>query len=468
MKKRCLVVVLALTGCTIRNGQESLSTTPPTSDQATSQAPDLGTNPDLTPTPAADLSQAADQSPTVDMASPSADLAPPAPKPDLAPAPDLAEKPDLTPSCPANTTFCPQNNAGCVNLLTDNTNCGACAKVCVNGTSCNRGQCEVDKQGLNCGQKIACGQDCIDVVNDPLNCGGCGVVCSANNIQGNSPSCTGKVCGGQCSAPFADCDHNSQKNGCESNTQTDSQNCGSCGNVCQQFPHSISGCVFGACEIAVCDDGWADCDWPFVNGCETDTNSDSRNCGGCWIRCAQGFSCVQGVCTPPPCPQGQTRCNGACVDTSTSNLNCGACNQACGQGDTCVAGVCTPPKPLCPQGQTSCGGACKDLQSDASNCGACGNVCPQNNGCYGGGCYEVRCWDKDRGDGSGTCHNTPNCYSPAIWVGQNLPIPACGGCQGVFPNAVSCCYVDATKYPNNQSWIAAGKPCAGNIAWPRP
>ncbi|MDO8626618.1 MAG: hypothetical protein Q7K39_04200 [Candidatus Magasanikbacteria bacterium] len=340
----------------------------PTPSPDLAQAPaDLAVAPDLTPTP--DLAQA--------------------PVADLAVAPDLAQAPDLTPqcpqgltlcgnrcvdltvdnancgrcgqacangaetcsngkcvsACPQNTTYCWQNNAGCTNVLTDSANCGMCGKVCPPGNTCARGQCAVD-QNLNCGQKIACGKDCIDIANDPVNCGGCGKACSAINIDGN-PTCTGKVCTGQCRPNFGDCDSNKLTNGCETNLMTSVGNCGGCGvEVPQNLPNTSSSiCQLGA-FTPVCKPDFGDCNVWWRDGCEINFLADDNNCGQCGNWCAWGEVCLQGVCKEPPCPMNQTRCFGACKDLSADPQYCGACNQACKQGETCKQGQCiAPPQP---------------------------------------------------------------------------------------------------------------------------
>jgi hypothetical protein len=60
----------------------------------------------------------------------------------------------------------------------------------------------------------------------------------------------------------------------------------------------------------------------------TTTSSDSNNCGTCGHVCntAGGESCVSGVCT---CSSG-TDCSGTCVVISTDANNCGSCGHKCG------------------------------------------------------------------------------------------------------------------------------------------
>jgi hypothetical protein len=73
--------------------------------------------------------------------------------------------------------------------------------------------------------------------------------------------------------------------------QTDSANCGSCGNTCPAgVGDTFSGCVAGACECrgALCD------------GQCVDTATDIQNCGGCGMPCPEGAGsvvlCVSGQC----------------------------------------------------------------------------------------------------------------------------------------------------------------------------
>jgi hypothetical protein len=57
-------------------------------------------------------------------------------------------------------------------------------------------------------------------------------------------ACGAGVCDGTCAAGYADCDGNKQSNGCETNTLTDKNNCGNCGNVCP----AGEACANGACQ----------------------------------------------------------------------------------------------------------------------------------------------------------------------------------------------------------------------------
>jgi len=179
---------------------------------------------------------------------------------------------------------------------------------------------------------------------DPNNCGTCGTVCSFANATG---TCASGVCQvGSCNAGFANCDGNGA-NGCEINTATSVNNCGACGNVCS-FANATATCAGGACSIGSCNPGFANCDGNSANGCEINTATSVNNCGACGNVCtfANGSGgCFSGTCQLLVCNAGFANCdgnsaNGCETNTNTSANNCGACGNVCGGGQTCVGGVC--------------------------------------------------------------------------------------------------------------------------------
>jgi hypothetical protein len=140
----------------------------------------------------------------------------------------------------------------------------------------------------------------------------------------------------------------------------DTNNCGSCGNVCasDQF------CAGGAC--LPCS--------PVCGGVCVDLGADDNNCGSCGNACAPSASCDSGVCVP--CTM---LCGGTCVDFDSDDANCGACGNACAPSASCNSGECVP----CPM---LCGGACVDLDTNPLNCGSCGNTCGPGDSCETGAC----------------------------------------------------------------------------------
>jgi hypothetical protein len=136
----------------------------------------------------------------------------------------------------------------------------------------NGGETDVDCGGGTCadcglGQQCVLGADC------------------ATNV------CSGGFCA--CAPGTANCDAN-PANACEIDTASDPGNCGACGNVCSSN-HGAPSCTGGTCQI-VCSFGFANCDALAVNGCETNTQTSTANCGMCGHVCGGGQSCVAGIC----------------------------------------------------------------------------------------------------------------------------------------------------------------------------
>jgi hypothetical protein len=91
------------------------------------------------------------------------------PRPDAGALSDAGDN-----SCAAfGSTLC--GNA-CVDLQTDDANCGACGHACGPGGGCVAGVCA--PAGCPGGFQI-CGGVCVDVRNDPAHCGDCNVACTS-------------------------------------------------------------------------------------------------------------------------------------------------------------------------------------------------------------------------------------------------------------------------------------------------
>src|SRR5262245_55071311 len=89
---------------------------------------------------------------------------------------------------------------------------------------------------------------------------------------------------------------------------TDSINCGSCGNICPTGANAAPGCYAGKCTIAACVRGFANCDGDPLNGCE-------GRLGAC--NCSMGFA---------DCHNPQDGCD---TPTTSDRNNCGACFNVC-------------------------------------------------------------------------------------------------------------------------------------------
>jgi hypothetical protein len=111
------------------------------------------------------------------------------------------------------------------------------------------------------------------------------------------------------------------------NESIDPTNCGGCGNRCS-LPHATAGCEGGACFIAFCDTGYANCNGFAGDGCEVFGGSDPTNCGGCGVVCTKGpnvasVACTGGTCTIASCDPGYIAVAGPgcdCKDLSGSHL----------------------------------------------------------------------------------------------------------------------------------------------------
>ena len=133
-------------------------------------------------------------------------------------------------------------------------------------------------------------------------------------------------------------------------------------NVCpdgQVFNTSTCQCV--------CPTGLTEC-----SGTCTNTSSDPNNCGSCGNHCPPDAACVNGTCQ---CSLGTTMCNGICTNTSTDVNNCGTCGHACLANEICVGGVCVCPTVTCPSrgGTVVCCPPCTPPKR--AICGKIGCVC---------------------------------------------------------------------------------------------
>ncbi len=140
----------------------------------------------------------------------------------------------------------------------------------------------------------------------------------------------------------------------------------------------------GKCKTGggVCEGGTTQC-----GSLCTVLQTDSQNCGSCGNACPTGDYCQAGVCTSPPpkCGGGMILCPSGCTNPQTDPLNCGTCGYGCPVGDGCAAGICTASGGgTCSPGSTLCKNICTSLPTDPMNCGGCGNVVPDRRHVHGG------------------------------------------------------------------------------------
>ncbi|RME26465.1 MAG: choice-of-anchor D domain-containing protein, partial [Deltaproteobacteria bacterium] len=152
-----------------------------------------------------------------------------------------------------------------------------------------------------------------DLQNDPMNCGGCGNQCLLYNATSVCIQGTCRI--GSCQVGYDNCDLN-DVNGCETDLKADPDNCGTCGNVCS-FPNAPALCNNGTCQPGDCSSGFLDCNNDPTDGCETNAQTDAQNCGSCGTACDPGESCESGQCrcgaVGPDCQNGLSCCGIDCV-----------------------------------------------------------------------------------------------------------------------------------------------------------
>ena len=151
----------------------------------------------------------------------------------------------------------------------------------------------------------ACGKLCTKLDSDGANCGVCGKACSGGQ------TCSNGVCVGTCLPGRTSC------HGACTDLTSDDRNCGACGNNCS-LDHGSSTCSQGQCQISSCHPGWANCDHDTNNGCETNVDSDRNNCGGCGVRCGDNEICEGGHTVR--CGANEHREGNQCCDTSPKEM----------------------------------------------------------------------------------------------------------------------------------------------------
>jgi hypothetical protein len=426
-------------------------------------------------------------------------------------------------------------NNGCeTNLSAEVENCGACGMAClaINGTPrCEGSQCRID---CNAGFGD-CNGDARDgcekaVTSDVNNCNGCGIECPDDG--GVTPYCLNGVCGGTvCPEGFGNC-NGDPSDECEQDLRTSVESCGSCGNLCV-VANGTPACIDGECVVGSCSEGFGNCnagdeDGGYADGCETNTNVSTSNCGGCGVECSipnatarcdagnceidtcadgyadcnqDGTSCEVdirtdkdhcGGCTATPCDDLYPNATGACenrrcefdqcngnfancddslnngceTDLRTSEAHCNACNAECSTAgtdtNTCENGVCTP---ACEEDFLDCdndgeNGCEVDSTSDAQHCGNCSTRCQTPAGTAANPCVDSVCAPECTAPNQDCDENPANgCESSS-----NTDEANCGGCGiecGTTNATTTTCTGGACVPSCSPGWGACTNPTAG-------
>lgn len=223
---------------------------------------------------------------------------------------DTVSEPDAPVGCPSPLVDC---GGVCVDLASDEDNCGTCDNTCDPGQTCGSGDCggEVSCPPgyVDCGLMMT---ECRDVSGDPENCGDCGASCE------DMEYCQDGAC--ICRPGFMDC------GGSCVNILSDTENCGGCGSRCADVCVGGSCMTEGDCTLDVCD-----------SAC-VDTETDVRHCGWCGHDCDRDQICISGRCQDYEPAVG---CAAGCE-------GCGACpwGESCCEldiyGVSCVEGGSCP------------------------------------------------------------------------------------------------------------------------------
>lgn len=159
---------------------------------------------------------------------------------------------------------------------------------------------------------------------------------------------------------------------------TDDAQMGRCRSGTRECESGMLACVTPEPRAETCDSTDDDCAGGVDEG--FDLFTDEQNCGACGEACDEGGTCCGGACFDTEtsethcgacgtvCDMDQTCCGGGCFDTASSEQHCGMCGIAC------------------PPGQTCCGGTCYNLDSDNDHCGTCTTACGAATGCCDGSC----------------------------------------------------------------------------------
>ena len=303
-----------------------------------------------------------------------------------------------TRGCPADQACC---SGACVNTQSNVAACGGCDTRCTLPNAvpaCMNGNCAVTSctpPYADCDTAAANGCE-VNTQTDLAHCGGCGMACAAR--PNTTARCAAGACAYECVTGFSDC-NGDPADGCEVDTRVAAAHCGRCGNACS-LANATSSCVASACAVASCTTGFADCDGNAPNGCEANTRSDLAHCGGCGMACAARPNgapvCVTGVCGVT-CLAGYADCdgepaNGCESNTPTDLRNCGGCGRACSTNHataSCRVGVCAIES--CEAGFGNCDGDLSNgcevaLTTSNAHCGACGHACLPGAACAAGAC----------------------------------------------------------------------------------
>ena len=278
-------------------------------------------------------------------------------------------------SCNNGNCVCPPGSIQCGNQ------CVSCPARPTNGslTCAATGQCA--QACNNSSLPNLCGNDCVNLQTDQNNCGGCGIQCVPNNKCDLTFTCQAAVC--KASNPKtctpSDACHVA---GCDPAT--------GCTNSPKTCPPPADACHLALCDPSTGCNPAIPCppsDACHVGGCDPNTG-----CTETPKTCLPSDACHVAGCDPNTgCTQTPKMCvpSDAChVAGCNPSTGCTETPKHCQAPATCQSDgscACSPPTTLC-------GRSCVDLQSDKNNCGMCGKRCPAGgDGVLLGACVAGQC-----------------------------------------------------------------------------
>lgn len=206
----------------------------------------------------------------------------------------------------------------CVDLKSDDENCGACGRECTGGTTCRESKC-VCTSNL-----VLCNNNCIDPKTNHQFCGASGT-CQGDN--------SGTTCGGnqKCNEGVCELTTDSQ---CPTGEHKE-------GNTCVEDSVDACGLASVRCTALA---GW-------LQGECNDRQCQAKRCKPTYhldgIRCAEDTNDCCGVACSK-CPEDEYCVNGKCESTCNDLTPCTDLNHKT---------------------------TCADLQYSTSHCGGCNNLC---------------------------------------------------------------------------------------------
>lgn len=249
-------------------------------------------------------------------------------------------------ACRTGLTRCGDS---CLNLLTNERNCGACGASCAAGRTCCNGRCA-------------------DTNNNPNHCGACGRRCPTGVTCVNGAcSSSGTAC-----AVATDCPDDG--NPCTVRRCTD----GTCSYPPKRCLSDDNPCTFAACD-------------PENGRCVQAQVVDGTRCGANGL-CQRG-SCEACDGSNTICPSGSSPGGNVCTNPTHDIDHCGSCNNRClpivmigsgGEGINDTGGCCDGE--CCQRNEYCAGGIC-----NKSGCKPVGAPCLEPTNCCSGNCASGAC-----------------------------------------------------------------------------